>query len=276
MPLAAVRGCPGLNRVQFSRMTGLVSTFETTITQNLLFDFWQLARSVSLDIALLESINEKAHGNDLEILVSDTSGRYRLLPTQAKILYDNHHYTAIEHGKPANFQIEKLIAYATKKKGIPIYLFYNFYPGEVFNKAIGKISFEPIELLGCSLADARKIKDRFFSVGQQAGFHTIPSFTDIHPSLAVPWHHLICPTSSSLLTQTLSDPGSEVTLYSYEEIMNDQSWINLTPARGIGYITPDAVRQKFTTYADQGGFAPKYRIVLSARRSERRIIRQLS
>lgn len=263
-------------RVAFSRLTGLVSTFETTITQNLLFEFWQLARSFAYELALFESINERANGNDLEILLRDSNGGYRLLPTQAKILYDNNRYHAIDHGKPIDYQVEKLIAYAKRKKGTPLYLYYNFYPDQTYNDTLEKHLGEPVELLGCSLSDAHKIKDHFFSSGPPAGFHTIPSFADVHPSMAVPWHHLICPTARSLLTQLLEETRNEVMLYSYKEIMTDPDWVNLAPAPRIGYITKDAARRLMTPDDQQFEFVPKYRMVLSPRLSQRIIARQVS
>jgi hypothetical protein len=261
------------HRVQFSRITGLVSIFETTITQNILFDFWTLSHESSLDIALFQSMNEKVNGNDLELFVKLKNGRYRFLPVQAKILYDNNHYTAIDHGKPTKYQLEKLIQYAKDNKGIPYYLLYNFHADPAINENIEKHYGGAVELLGCSMVNANDIKNEFYSTGPPAGFHTIPSFTDVHPSKASPWHHLICPSYGSLLMQQMNNRETDAGEYTHEEVYNDRKW-NLTPRRAIGYITESQV-QSITTSETANEFLPKFRMVLSGDKVERKIVRNI-
>jgi hypothetical protein len=53
------------NKIGFVRRKKGLKISETTITQNLIFDFWQLAAASKLPVELYESKNEKANGNDL-------------------------------------------------------------------------------------------------------------------------------------------------------------------------------------------------------------------
>ena len=64
---------------------------EVTITQNLVREFWVDSRVFDLPIRIFESRNEKANGNDLEVLIETNLG-YVMLPIQVKIIKENEEH----------------------------------------------------------------------------------------------------------------------------------------------------------------------------------------
>ena len=118
----------------------------------------------------------------------------------------------MEHGD----QIVSLINYAEARNGYPLYLLYNY---------LDDIPIQPadFELYGCSITDAYYLRDNYYNVrtirkpdGTSKLKWDIPSFSDLHPSNAFPWHELVCDTSPEKIITLLSsimDIGNKRDLY---------------------------------------------------------------
>jgi hypothetical protein len=150
------------NKIGFVRNRKGLKISETTITQNLIFDFWQLAAASKLPVEIYESRNEKANGNDLEIFV-ETSKGFISFPCQAKIIQKNNHYNSIHHRNKNNsvYQIDMLIEYADRNRGIPIYLLYNYCNNFKHCQKVEELTGYEIENYGCSIVNANFIKENF-------------------------------------------------------------------------------------------------------------------
>ena len=96
-------------RIGFARSRPGLKIYETTITQNLLFELKKFSeRHKITQIDMFEATNEKTNGNDLEIFLR-VGSKYLCLPTQAKIIYGNGKYPRMEHGN----QINDLMSYSS-------------------------------------------------------------------------------------------------------------------------------------------------------------------
>lgn len=102
------------NRVEFGRTRKALKIFETTITQNILYElFVYCSRYPKCPVRMFEAVNESINGNDIELCVKIQNG-YVLIPLQAKIVDKHGLYSKIDHKN----QIEDLIHYAKKVNGI--------------------------------------------------------------------------------------------------------------------------------------------------------------
>ena len=116
------------NRIGFARTRPGLKIYETTLTQNLLFSLRQFQEDCNIySLQMYEATDERINGNDLELIVQTPSGYVRI-PTQAKLLYTNLKYVAINHNGTTRYQVDDLISYASIIRGIPMYLFYNYVP----------------------------------------------------------------------------------------------------------------------------------------------------
>jgi hypothetical protein len=73
------------DRIKFTRKHNGLKIYETTITQNFLYQIKLSIPSNESCFHMFESKNEKTNGNDLEIFI-ETSKGYIFFPTQAKII----------------------------------------------------------------------------------------------------------------------------------------------------------------------------------------------
>ena len=175
-------------RLEFIYIKPYIRLFETTVTQNIAFTIEQLRVKHNLPIKIYESTNEKANGNDLELIINFPSyGISFYAPVQAKKIFRNQKYTNIRH----DGQIEKLIKYAEDNMGYPLFLFYN-YTNEIYPHS----KTEP-ELFGCSVLDAYTVRNNFCKESilhsvSKFTWNKIPSFNDMAKIGAFPWHHLVC------------------------------------------------------------------------------------
>ena len=249
------------HRIAFARNRAGFKIYETTLTQNLLFElrlFCDLFPGTS--IRMFEAINESINGNDIEFAIKTNQG-YLLAPLQAKLLYNSNKYNAMEHGN----QINDLIAYANRIKGIPLYLLYNYYIENQFNfnGKFCSVDFTE-EQFGCSLVSANYLRTNFaFNRTDRNGNlkWTIPSFLDLHPQNAIPLFTIGCcrdsnsdvpETLSVLFNQDVSNQISneEINVYSEDELTLKDEW--------RPFDTVKKGKQKPT----DDGYSPKFRILI--------------
>lgn len=174
-------------RIEHAYNRSNVRIFETTITQNLIFAIHAYADQFNLNIEILESKDENANGNDVELVVRyPDDGVEFYAPIQAKKIYRSGAYRSIHHRR----QIESLIAYASRMNAIPFYLLYNFTSAQ-FDVAPGTAR----ELYGCTLVPAEYLLKNFHkSRRRKNGEITwkIPHFLDLHPQHAFCLHEFAC------------------------------------------------------------------------------------
>lgn len=252
-------------RVKFGRTKIGYKVFETTITQNILFEIFCYSQfHPTIPIKIYEAINEPVHGNDIELIIQTCSG-YIIAPIQAKIIYKTNNYPSMEHGN----QIINLISYANKIGGIPLYLLYNFFadPILITNDTKCKVKYG-IEQYGCSLVNAQYLLNNFaFKKINKNGESKwkIPTFIDLHKSIAVPWFILGCCCDSSennlnktslitLLMNSKNSVDEKITFYEINEIINEEKWkpFQINEPKLKEFIHENNYRK----------FSPKYRIVL--------------
>lgn len=157
-------------RIGFARNRFGLKIYETTITQNLLFQLQKFSELCgSGNVKMYESTNEKTNGNDIEIFLQ-VGKSYICLPTQAKIIYANEKYPKMEHGD----QIKDLIKYAKTIDGYPLYLLYNY----------AKSVPSSYKSYGCTLVSAHYLYKTY--AYKKKTKWIIPSFLDLHPKIAEP------------------------------------------------------------------------------------------
>lgn len=189
-------------RLEFIYIKPYIKLYETTVTQNIAFTIDKYKDYYNLPIKIYESTNEKANGNDLELIINFRYfGTSFYAPIQAKKLFRNKKYNSIRH----EGQIEKLIEYGEGNKGYkgyPLYLLYNY------QDKVRTTSTSDIELLGCSILDAYTIRSKFCiknTISSSPKYHwkKIPTFEDLLTAGTFPWHHLVCPKEPLELAKIL-------------------------------------------------------------------------
>ena len=216
-------------RIQFARSRKGLKIYETTITQNLLFE---LHRQGSNNlISIFEAIDEKTNGNDIELYIPYKTG-FIFLPTQSKIIYKGGNYPRMEHGD----QIKDLIQYANQMKGIPLYLLYNFIPNVSLNNVICGITCTN-EDYGCSVIGAKFLLNTFAYKRKDKNGNqkwNIPDFNDLHPYPAFPWFLPFCCDLSTdekqkkvrgkFFSNFFGSDFDEVKIYSKGELEENKDW----------------------------------------------------
>lgn len=254
------------NRLEFCLSRNDVKVYETTITQNLLYDIYRFQRlKQNCSIRLLEAKNEKVNGNDIEIFVQK-GDKYLFFPTQAKSIYPSGKYQQIRHKTANKRQVDSLLEYADEQGGVPLYLMYNYYFGEEV-KFIKKSVGCRIEDLGCSLINANYIYDKYFSPFASV-VKGLPSFCDFHPYPAVPLFFLAKLTEDKdALSRICNDDISVVRKlkeYTREEVFDNKAWNDLTPIAGrlsgIDIQGFDILRERKT---HEFTYSAKYRLIIS-------------
>src|SRR5688572_6394868 len=72
-------------RIEFTRTRNGLKIFETTITQNILYEFRIYTDLFpTIPIRMFEAINEPMNGNDIELIIQTRHG-FIIAPIQAKI-----------------------------------------------------------------------------------------------------------------------------------------------------------------------------------------------
>ncbi len=271
------------NKIGFARNRKGLKINETTITQNLVFDFWLLAAESNLPIELYESKNEKANGNDLEIIVETDKG-FLLFPCQAKIIQKNNSYSTIHHKNKSRsaYQMDMLLNYANRNKGIPIYLFYNIYSNYKRCYQIEEEVGFPLDYFGCSIISTNYLKENFpVKKKNEKGKTVIPSFEDLHPFIALAIHDFFKDVQARDINQLLNFIGhsqNDIHYYTEAELQNDKLWKDMAPLPAIGFIIDE---EKHKTLLNLLGnkvipvFNPRFRIIITKTRRQMEIVRYL-
>jgi len=235
------------DRIGFARSRSGLKIYETTITQNLLFQLKKFSELYkTTQVQMFEAVNEKTNGNDIEIFLQIDSD-YICLPTQAKIIYSNGKYPRMEHGK----QINDLMNYAKSVGGFPLYLLYNYDKENI-----------SLNNYGCSIVSAQYLFDNFaYKLVKKKWI--IPSFSDLNPSVAEPWDVLVCNFFSNILTtmsrSLIASDISAIKNYAIEEVVDNSNWKRLTLVKSDREERDDLSE---TNYDNE--FSPKFRIVISS------------
>jgi hypothetical protein len=272
-------------RIEFTYSMPLIKIYETTLTQNIAFTI-NAYKSVypGINIDLYESENERANGNDLEMILSFPDFDWDFYaPIQAKKIYRNGKYDAIDHGD----QIIDLIIYARSegRNGYPLYLLYNY-----IDPIPTKIN-PSNELYGCSIVDAIYLRDHYYNkrISVRKGVSTlkwkIPLFGDLHPRHAIPWHQLVCDTTPALMvkrllqiTTTNRRIGIMADHFLNKDVITDWAeipgFIRKNSISFSGWVKPEFKSKQINNDFDktisersvegkETGFNPKYRMVLT-------------
>ena len=135
-----------------------------------------------------------------------------------------------------------------------------------------------IEDYGCSFVSAEYVKEKFYNKKTDKKGNLqwkVPNFSDLHPSPAKPFHH-ICELIGSLRSITncinnLTDKINFVQIYSREELIADDNWLDLSPAPHIGRLPTDFFEfsQIIQEEIVKHEFRPKFRLILSKQRQQR-------
>jgi hypothetical protein len=251
-------------RIGFCRTAANMNVYETSITQELLFQFWQLARNSELPIELYQSKDEKANGNDLEIGIGTKYG-YFLVPCQAKIVSKKSNYAAFLHKVNSVYQLDILLTYGKRVKGLPLYLMYNFNDISYQNQTIESFHSLDIRELGCSLHPAALLKTDYSNA--LTGKLSIPNFYDLHRKTAIPFSRLFCTVGTTQILKETKTSLSEISFYPKRELINSNYWQDLAPPAAIGRIPPfEELRFTQSPPANTTSFNPRFRILLSVER----------
>jgi len=254
------------DKIGFCRFQANFNLHENTVTQGLIYEFWLLAASRKFPVQIYQARNEKVNGNDIEIAIQTRNG-YLLFPCQAKIVNKRGRYSTLNHKVGGKDQIDLLLDYGRKVRGIPIYFFYNFGDNPPQNQAIEKKRNIPIESLGCSIVPAQFIKQNFSRTTTRRW--SIPDFYKIHHLLAIPFSNLF------KLINSTSIPGLDLAgfslgaqFYSEEELSEEAIWRDLAPPTAIGRIDPLRSYPLDVAQSDSEGpaFAPAFRILFPLER----------
>lgn len=265
-------------KIKFVRSKAGLKMFETTVTQNWLYDFKLFASYHPTRIIMSEAIDEKTNGNDIELAIQTSTGVI-LVPLQAKIIYNHkslkskviraEKYDQMQHGN----QIYDLIDYAKRIKGFPMYLLYNYSYDSAFSAKSSGAHW------GCTLISAAYLLKKFTlpysHVKTRELAWNIPHFKDLHPNPAVPWWIFACNLSSAttkkdLLTSLLPTFSNDINFiaetiqaYTLDEVISDERWKpliddtqdNFQPA-GLAQLADDTKNR----YRNND-YNPKFRIL---------------
>lgn len=250
------------DRIMFARTRRGLRIYETTLTQNILFSLRRFQeKCTDYSLSLSEAIDETVNGNDIELVVQTSQG-YLKLPTQAKLLYSNLKYTAINHPGSSGYQVDDLIHYALSIGGIPMYLLYNYVP-----------HYTALRDHGCTMLTADYIKNNFSPARSSTATRwKIPSFHDLHlPALS--WHHLICnlliEEDAFVFLRGLDQniDTEELQFYTQEELEGDERWQDfeaIESAEGFELIE-DADGNENEIFKEELNqeFNPRFRVIIS-------------
>jgi len=250
-------------RIKFTRSINRLKILETTITQNLVYEFKLLQEKYRLrGFRLYESRDEKANGSDLMLWVQrdDKIIRYAL---QAKIIYQKKkklydgHYQQLEHivKKSGEAQVDLILKYGRTHKCIPLYLLYNYV-----TRVLPSVT--QMSHYGCSIVTAQFLKNNHTKLGS-ADLKNDVLFSELHanPSSktqpAFPWHELVCNLSKELEDIIIYESPNNLHILStrLQDLAIDENWIELSSRKQ----TESGKRRAFNERTNQEEvFNPKY------------------
>ncbi len=233
---------------------------EPTITENLVSDIEDLIREEKIftSIRLFHSIKESTYGSDIEIILRLRKDRNIVFPCQAKRLYVEKvenvidaKYETLNHN--AGKQKVKLIEYAEKIKGFPLYLLYNYsnYDFYVNDK------FPEKELYGCSLISA------IYLAQNPPKSPTVP---DLHGH-ALPLISILNLKRQSEINKLWGETPKHNAIYSTDKkIFGDKKWNEFLSPEYHETLSPTAATREYskkTDFSNPSTFSPRFRIVFS-------------
>ena len=271
------------NRIRFARLIKQRIS-ETTLTENLIFDFWYQAKKGHLPVEIYEAKDEKSNGNDLEIFIETGLG-FLLLVCQAKIINKQGKYAHINHKVGRRYQIDLLTEYSKRKKGLATYLFYNYIEDHLILTKLKDLRENRETHFGISCCPAGVIKNKYFDiVGDKITKHKrgVPKFEDLHPDQAIPLANIICNllhnNTAPILGFFASHERHGITYRYFERgaLTNDESWQPILRSGQIGFVETQKEQNDTSPIQQDGiikGFNPKYRIVFSVEQARRGLFR---
>lgn len=255
------------NKVAFCRAVAQFNLNETSITQELIYEFWKVAHVNVIPIRIYQAVDEKTNGNDFEICIQTEKG-YILMPCQAKIIKLNSRYPTLNHKGKSGRQIDLLIEYAKAGNGFPIYFFYNSCFDHETIRQMEDVYVFDLQELGCSVHSAQKLKKRYFDLAQDR--FTSPTFLDLHYPTATPLSSLFCTIGKpfAFLAQILGIDQQDIGFYSEDALTNKAFWKNMVPPVTIGRISPPEEKVQFKREVDDTGsfYKPRFRILFPLER----------
>jgi hypothetical protein len=256
------QSCETWERIGFARTRKGLRIFETTITQNIIFNIHQQNPS---QFVIYEATDEKTNGNDIELFIETEKG-FLFLAIQSKIIYKTNDYRKMDHGN----QHCNLMDYAFSRGGIPFYLLYNYSNKfTIVDKSVCGIPCVEKDF-GCTLITADFIRENYYAkqkMNKKGELKwKVPCFSDLHPAPAIPWFILAnCFSNNinyySLLEILLSDIQSinfpQLKIYKLKDIMDNNDWLHFTSIS-------DKKESYGTAEEYQGSeiYSPKFRFVL--------------
>lgn len=191
---------------------------ETTLTENLVYGILLLMKDdeIPIPVRLYHSPKEDTYGSDIEIVIQIGKNKNIIFPCQAKKLNVESRknnlivrYNAFNHNNGE--QKDKLINYAKKIKGFPLYLLYNYSEYQFQH------NYNDTELYGCSLISAIHLKDN-------PPKDKKPKFQDLHPT-AQPLKTITQIKRLVQLNQFYGNTSNHSTkIYTDKEILGDSEW----------------------------------------------------
>jgi hypothetical protein len=247
---------------------------ETTITENMIFDFWHKVKENKLPIKIYEAKEEYRNGNDLEVFVETKRG-FLLLVCQAKIISKKGNYLKITHKINHHYQIDSLIDYAKQRGGESFYIFYNYVSDFMLKRKLKESKLFEAEDYGLTYCSANYIKKNYFNLipGRLGKTNNrIPRFEQLHPEYALPLFSLISMLRedfvSDLLYEAFQQKATPFKLYTLREILDDHSFENIIPLMKVSGVSNLSEEELFEPEIKQKpkearGYNPKYRIVFT-------------
>lgn len=251
------------NRIRDSNVRKGLKTNETTITQNMIYDLFQLNYN---NIIIDEAENEAVNGNDLDLYINDSSlNKYRHFAVQAKISNKKEMYQTINHKKNNRFQLLDLIDYSKETRAIPTYFLYS-YTNKYNDEEIHRSGVSYNEF-GIIVKCASTIFWDYFDWNPDIWkFKKIPSVCDIiEEEDSYTFRDFLSNThiqdkiENSILkpiafTRTIEKFLTKDCYFDFDEISKDHKWIKMKkPDKSI----------KTSGTITSSSFNPKYRIIIT-------------
>lgn len=248
---------------------------EREFTNQLIREIGRLIKAdkIPLPIRLFHSPNEGVNGSDLEIVVQINQNENVIFPCQAKRLYvenaqkDNlkAKYERYEHKTKKDddkTQKDKLIDYAERIYGFPLYLFYNYTENKIKTNYI----YPDEKLYGCTLGSAIYLKENPPKA---------KTFLNFHPP-AVPMTSIVRFKNILSLNSIWGKTSKHnARILSDKQIFGDNTWEEFGPpiyhkTRFVTHIDLSKVIERGNlTDKVNTAFKPKYRIVLTLKPIDR-------
>ena len=155
---------------------------EETLTDLLVLEMLHYQKSNAFQVIHPTRLQESRWGADLLVWIRRRKGVSQFLAIQAKKLYPDGHYKALNHHvSPGVRQIDLLDAFAHQYRAMPLYLLYNYFDSGSPNNYWHCCRTLDIEQLGCTLVPSWRIDRAIRRRGQR-------TFTAVHAnSNSRPW-----------------------------------------------------------------------------------------